>query len=130
MTAQLPLPPLLSLLVSSLAVLTQPTSAAPLRTRADETVSADGGHSPLSVSNTDGAGASSNDGTASSSDTSVIGDQPATVQLGAGFIVGCVIGVMLYTATRLLTRLLRRRMAARSERQTRQQAGDGILVAA
>lgn len=53
----------------------------------------------------------------------VIGDQPVTVQIGAGFIVGCVIGVVVYTTGRISSRVLQRILAER--RRVRLASGTG-----
>lgn len=61
-------------------------------------------------------GDSSSDGSDGGSPDSmnIIGGQPVTVQLGSGFIVGCVMGVVLYTGARLSKKMFQ---STRTERQ-------------
>lgn len=54
-----------------------------------------------------------------------------TVQLGAGFVVGCVIGVIIYGATRVGLRLMQGRVTPRTERRTRRRGremGEAVLL--
>ncbi|PSR82807.1 hypothetical protein BD289DRAFT_297465 [Coniella lustricola] len=55
-----------------------------------------------------GSGSGSGGGTLSSNN--LLGNQPATVQLGAGFVVGCVMGVALYVIGRMCYATSRRNM--------------------
>lgn len=54
----------------------------------------------------------------------VIGEQPVTVQLGAGFIAGCVIGVVVYTMGRISLRVYQRTREERRRAQTASGAED------
>lgn len=97
------------LLLTILAIL-QPVAAT--TSSSDPSLSYDG-HGPLSditPGNDSGTGTSSS----GKSSVDVIGSQPMTVQLGAGFIVGCVFGVIVYGTTRIGLRVAQRR-----ERRTR-----------
>lgn len=91
---------------------------------------------PLSDPSFDGGDSSSTNGTDSSSGSSssgsvgVIGTQPATVQLGSGFIVGCVMGVIMYAAWRLCHKVARSDVVLRIRRRREPDAGDGDNVPA
>lgn len=89
--------------------------------------SSDGVDSSTPQSNSsegDVQGDSSSDGSDGGSPNSmnIIGGQPVTVQLGSGFIVGCVIGVVLYTGVRLSKRMFQ---STQTERQ-RNDVGWGL----
>lgn len=77
------------------------------------------------------SGSGSGDG-ASSGSSDIIGGQPATVQLGSGFIVGCVIGVILYTVVKLSMRIVRSTLAerrrSRGEGGSNNTMGEGLLI--
>lgn len=66
---------------------------------------------PATVGSTGGGSAASGD---------VIAAQPVTVQLGAGFIVGCVVGVILYGMMKVGSRLVERRMVPRGAGRIRE----------
>lgn len=57
----------------------------------------------------------------------LIGYQPATVQLGSGFIVGCVIGVIVYTIWQVSIKIVRRSTAERRAREA-EHIMEGVLV--
>lgn len=121
--------PLLYLL-TLLAILLPANASAPAPLTNDH-VADDGSHGPLSTPNID-HNADANNGTAGTAASSdMMGDQPATVQLGAGFIVGCVLGVIFYVVAKAGTRLVKRRLAHRRERRraaSAEEATEGILV--
>lgn len=48
---------------------------------------------------------------------SALSGEPVTVQLGAGFIIGCVLGVVGYVLVRLAIRMIRGGMEVSSERR-------------
>lgn len=79
------------------------------------------GHEPIN----DGSPGGSSQGGDS---VEVIGSQPATVQLGAGFIVGCILGVILYGTTRIGLRLVRRRGSRTRERERNEGMTEAVLV--
>lgn len=59
-------------------------------------------------------------GNAQSTDSDdIIGSQPVTAQLGAGFIVGCVVGIMLYGVTRISLKLWQGTVVPRRVRRAR-----------
>lgn len=111
---------LFHILLNILAIfsLLQQAATFPITARLDSS-GVDGSHGPLSIPKTNDAGDSTGGGDGTDGQvgsTQVIADQPATVQLGAGFIVGCVIGVVLYTVTRLGKRVVQQSVVERRER--------------
>lgn len=83
----------------------------------------------------DASGGSNNMGTAASSSSSGSGSmsalskEPVTVQLGAGFIIGCVLGVVGYAIVKLIMKMVRGGMEVSAERRgtsTRQRRGSAI----
>lgn len=75
------------------------------------------GSLPTTIDGNTGGTISSTGGTSDSGD--VLASQPVTVQLGAGFIVGCVAGVILYGMIKVGSRIVERRMVPRGESRTR-----------
>lgn len=72
---------------------------------------------PSTIGSTEGT-LGSTGGTADSGD--VLASQPVTIQLGAGFIVGCVVGVMLYGMMKVGSRLVERRLMPRGSSRVRE----------
>lgn len=70
---------------------------------------------------------SNGDDDSASSSGSLLGNQPATVQLGSGFIVGCVVGVVLYTVVRISMRMFKRSRGNRPRRE-QEVSGGGAPV--
>lgn len=78
------------------------------------------------TSNTNSASGSDNDGSRDSDTTSSlqpIGDQPLGIQIGGGFIVGCVIGALGYAAYRVTSGI---RQARRRGRRGRAEGRTGM----
>lgn len=72
---------------------------------------------PSTIGSTEGT-LGSTGATADSGD--VLASQPVTIQLGAGFIVGCVVGVILYGMMKVGSRLLERRIMPRERSRVRE----------
>lgn len=85
------------------------------------------GSPPLSdggAGDLEGDGSYDDSGGTSGDSMNIIGGQPVTVQLGSGFIVGCVIGVVLYTTARLSKRIFQSTRAERRRNGMARGLGD------
>lgn len=128
-----PSPPLsgrLFLLLLTLLSLLLDTALASLSSNGiDDTTQTFG---PSGSSSGSGSGSGTGTGSGGSGSTDIIGGQPATVQLGSGFIVGCVIGVILYTVVRLSMRVVKSTLADtrrnRGEEANNNAMREGVLV--